>query len=36
MNNELQRIWKESVVACFKVLFWYLLPEESHERPESE
>jgi hypothetical protein len=24
-NEELRRVWKEAVMACFTVLFWYLL-----------
>lgn len=33
MNNELERMWKEEVLACFNVRFRHLLKgtEESHE-----
>jgi hypothetical protein len=37
MNNELERMWKEVVVASFKVLAWHLHEgtEENHEKPQS-
>jgi hypothetical protein len=37
MNNKLERIWKETVVALFKVLSRHLpgINEENHERFQS-
>jgi hypothetical protein len=37
MNNELERAWKEVVVAQFGVLFWNLPEgtEEKHKKPSS-
>jgi hypothetical protein len=38
MNNELERIWKEAVIACFKVLSMHLPggTERKHKKPQSE
>jgi hypothetical protein len=37
MNNELERMWKEKVMACFEILSWHLPggTEETHEKPQS-
>jgi hypothetical protein len=37
MNNELERIMKEAVVAQFETLYWYLPggTEENHKTPQS-
>jgi hypothetical protein len=34
MNNGLERIWKEAVVAYLTILFWHLpgLTEKNHEK----
>jgi hypothetical protein len=34
MNNELERIWQEAVVAYFKVLSWNL-PRETEKNREN-
>jgi hypothetical protein len=36
-NNELERIRKEVVVTCVKVMFWYLPGETegNHDKPQS-
>jgi hypothetical protein len=31
-NEELRRVWREAVMACFTVLFWYLLGVTERER----
>jgi hypothetical protein len=35
VNNELESVWKEAVMAYFKILYHYLhgWTEESHEKP---
>jgi hypothetical protein len=37
MNDELERMWKEMVMALFKVLSWHLLgeTEKNYEKPQS-
>jgi hypothetical protein len=37
VNDELERMWKEAVMAEFKVLSWNLpgRTEENHEKPQS-
>jgi hypothetical protein len=37
MNNELETMWKEAVMAAFKVISWHLPrgTEENHEKPQS-
>jgi hypothetical protein len=36
MNDELESIWKEAVMACFKILSWHILggTEENSEIPQ--
>jgi hypothetical protein len=36
MNGELERLWKEAVMAYFKILFWDLPAgtEENHKKPQ--
>jgi hypothetical protein len=38
LNDELERMWKEKLVALFKAPFWNLPGgiEENHERSQSE
>jgi hypothetical protein len=37
MNNELEGIWKEAVVALFKLLSWHLfgMTKEKHDNAQS-
>jgi hypothetical protein len=37
VSNELERMWKEAVLAEFKAIFRYLPggTEENHEKPQS-
>jgi hypothetical protein len=38
VNDELEKIWKEAVMAYFKVLSWHSPggTEENHDKPQSE